>query len=160
MDPRAELGWLADRLERTYREGNWAGRGLVPALEGVSPVEAHWRPTTGQHTIAELVAHVAYWCRWTAHHLQPHRFPHPGQDWPEVPPTREAWEEIRRQVEQAHRDCADAIRSADPSVLDLPAPENSCTWREALADLATHTTYHAAQVFVLRRWYATQELAP
>jgi uncharacterized damage-inducible protein DinB len=159
MDPRAELQRLADRIERTYREGNWAGRGLAAALEGVTAAEAHWRPVTAQHTIAELVAHVAYWCRWTAHHLRPDRHPHPGQDWPQVPPTPEAWERLRAEVEQAHADCARAIREADPSVLDSPAPEDSVTWREALVDLATHTSYHAAQIFVLRRWYATQEIA-
>jgi uncharacterized damage-inducible protein DinB len=159
VDPRDELAWLADRLERTYREGNWAGKGLAQALEGVTALEAHWRPVTGQRTIAELVAHVAYWCRWTAHHLQPERYPHPGQDWPAVPPTVQAWEEVRRDVEEAHRDCAQAVRAADPALLDRPAPENSGTWREALVDLATHTSYHAAQIFVLRRWYATQDLA-
>ncbi len=159
MDARSELYWLADRLERTYREGNWAGRGLAAALEGVTVLEAHWRPVTGQRTIAELVAHVAYWCRWTAHHLHPDRYPHPGSDWPEVPPTAAAWEEVGRQVEQAHRDCAEAIRASDPRILDAPAPENSVTWREALVDLATHTSYHASQIFVLRRWYATQEIA-
>lgn len=159
MDPRSELRWLADRLERTYREGNWAGRGLASALDGVSAVEAHWRPLTGQRTIAELVAHVAYWCRWTAHHLRPDRYPHPGADWPEVTRTADAWERLRAEVEQAHADCAEAIRSADPALLDTPAPDDSATWREALVDLATHTSYHAAQIFVLRRWYATQELA-
>jgi hypothetical protein len=127
MDPRAELQQLADRIERTYREGNWAGRGLAAALEGVTAAEAHWRPVTAQHTIAELVAHVAYWCRWTAHHLRPDRHPHPGQDWPQVPPTPEAWERLRAEVEQAHADCARAIREADPSVLDSPAPEDSVT---------------------------------
>lgn len=159
MEPRRELAWLADRLVRTYREGNWAGQGLAQALEGVSPLEAHWRPVTSQRTIAELASHAAYWCRWTAHHLQPDRFPHPGQDWPEVPSTPEAWEKIRREVEQAHLECAEAIRNADPGILDAPAPENSVTWREALVDLATHTSYHAAQIFVLRRWYATQDIA-
>lgn len=159
MDPDKELSWLAERLERTYREGNWAGRGLAAALEGVTAAEAHWRPVTGQRTIAELVAHTAYWCRWVAHHLRPEEFPDPGQDWPEVPPTAETWERVRREAEQAHRDCASAVRRADPAVLDAPAPEDSGTWREVLVDLATHTSYHAAQVFVLRRWYATQELA-
>lgn len=159
MEARAELRWLADRLERTYREGNWAGPGLAHALEGVSAPEAHWRPVSGQHTMAELVAHVAYWCRWVAHHLRPDQFPRPGADWPEIPPTRDAWERVRVDVERAHADCAAAIRAADPAVLDSTAPENSGTWREALVDLATHTSYHAAQIFVLRRWYATQDLA-
>lgn len=159
MDPRDELRWLADRIERTYREGNWAGRGLADAIEGVTAPEAHWRPVTGQRTIAELVAHVAYWCRWAAHHLRPDRYPHPGQDWPELVPAPEAWQRLLREVEQAHADCSEAIRTADPALLDTPAPDDSATWRQVLVDLATHTSYHAAQIFVLRRWYATQEVA-
>lgn len=159
MDARTGLRWLADRLERTYREGNWAGPGLSQALEGVTVPEAHWRPVSGQHTIAELASHVAYWCRWVAHHLRPSEFPDPGGDWPEIPPTREAWERVRADLERAYSDCAAVIRALDPAILDAPAPEDSGPWREVLVDLATHISYHAAQIFVLRRWYATQELA-
>lgn len=159
MGPREELERLADRLERAYHQGTWAGRALAQVLEGVSPLEAHWRPVTEQRTIAELTAHVAYRCRWTAHQLDPNGFPHPGQEWPAVAPTAEAWDEIRREVAQAHRDCARAIRTADPALLDQLVPQTAFTFRELLTDLAAHTLCHAAQISLLRRWYATQDLA-
>src|SRR3989304_795483 len=71
-------GWLAERLERTYGEGNWAGKGIRPALEGLTAAEAHWRPVPAQHTIAEIAWHMAYWCWKVAHWLDPDAVPAPG----------------------------------------------------------------------------------
>ncbi len=53
--------WLIEHVDRTYQEGNWAGTGVRPALEGVSAELAGWRPHPEQHTIAEIALHMAYW---------------------------------------------------------------------------------------------------
>src|SRR3990172_9142083 len=73
-------GWLAERLERTYGEGNWAGKGIRPALEGLTAAEAHWRPVPAQHTIAEIAWHMAYWCWKVAHWLDPDAVTDPGEE--------------------------------------------------------------------------------
>lgn len=52
--------WIADRYDLTHRLGNWAAHGVEPALEGVTWEIASWRPAPDQHTIAEIVAHLAY----------------------------------------------------------------------------------------------------
>lgn len=52
-------GWIAERYELTNRLGNWAAHGVQPALEGLTVEMANWRPADGQHTIAEMIAHLA-----------------------------------------------------------------------------------------------------
>ena len=56
--------WIARRYELTHRLGNWAARGLEPALEGITAERAEWRPTRDQHTLAEIAARAA-------HHKEP-----------------------------------------------------------------------------------------
>ncbi len=155
MTPREELNWIAGRLERAYREGTEAAKGLAEVLNGVTSVEAYWRPVTAQPTVAELVSDIAYRYRWVARHLRGGEETHPEQ----APSTQEAWEALLRRIGEALAECVRTIRAADPAVLDAPGPRGVNTWREVLADLATDTSYYAAQILVLRRWYATQELA-
>ncbi len=153
MDLRA---WAAERLERTYRDGNWAGSGVLPALRDVTLDEAHWRPAPEQHTIAEIALHVAYWCWMVAYRLDPGSTAKPGEDWQPVAPTPEAWQRVLEGLEGAHAACAAAIRAADPARLDEPIPDSPWAVRDVVADIATHDSYHAAQIFVLRRLYAAR----
>ncbi len=159
MTPHEELVWIAGRLERAYRKGTGVAKGLAEVLKGVTSVEAHWRPVTAQPTIAELVSDITHRYRGVARHLRTGQGLHPGEAPTQVPPTHEDWEELLRQLEEALAECVQGIRTADPALLDAPAPGSSDLWREVLVDLATDTSHHAAQILVLRRWYATQELA-
>lgn len=151
-------GWLAERLEGTYVEGNWAGKGIRPALEGLTAAEAHWRPVPAQHTIAEIARHMAYWCWQVAHWLDPDAVTDPGEEgWQPVAPTPEAWLEVQLDLERAHRTAAAVIRKLTAEALGQPyRPGGPGPWKklDVVVDLATHDSYHAAQIFVLRRWYA------
>ncbi len=48
------LRWARARVDQTFRKRNWAGRGVLPALRGVTSAQAHWRPSPAQHSIAEI----------------------------------------------------------------------------------------------------------
>ncbi len=150
--------WLAQRLQGTYLEGNWSGKGVRPALEGVTPEEAHWRPVPAQHTIAEIAWHMAYWCWKVARWLDPAAVVDPGEEeWRPVAPTTEAWIDVQEDLGRAHEACAATIRRLPAEALAEPyRPGGTGPWTklDVVADLATHDSYHAAQIFLLRRWYA------
>lgn len=149
--------YLAERLERTYREGNWSGPGVVPALAGITVEEAHWRPAPDQHTIAELAWHIAYWCWFVAHRLDPETVTHPGDDWQPVERSEAAWATVLDEIDRAHAACDRAIREVAPERLDQPVrPESPWRMLDLVTDIATHDSYHAAQIFVLRRLYRAQ----
>lgn len=90
-------GWIAERYDLSQRLGNWAARGVAPALEGVTGEMASWRPVPDQHTIGEIVAHLAYHAELGEQRLR-----------------GGAWEYV---------------------------------------DIATHDSYHAGQIFVLKRLF-------
>ncbi len=150
--------WLADRLTRTYADGNWSGKGVRPALEGVTLEEAHWRPTPDQHTIAEMAAHMAFWCWKAASWFDPESATDPGEEeWPAVLPSVQAWAQVVDELARAHAACAAIVRRLDPAVLEehyRPAGPGPWNKLSIIVDLATHDSYHVAQIFVLRRLYA------
>src|SRR2546426_12255181 len=53
--------WILEHVDQTYRKGNWAGRGVLPAIEGVDAGAAHWRPHPERHTIAGIALHMGHW---------------------------------------------------------------------------------------------------
>ncbi len=53
--------WIRRRCNRTYRSHNWAGKGSLLSVQGVTTEVAHWRSDPKQHSIAEIILHMAFW---------------------------------------------------------------------------------------------------
>lgn len=154
--------WIAARYDLTHRVGNWAARGVAPALEGVTGEIANWRPAPDQHTIAEVVAHLAYHTELVAQRLRGGAWEYRREDdWQAGPPTEEAWARVRARLERAHEDFAAVLAALDAGQLLEPLDES---WLSSdlvtrridyAVDIATHDLYHAGQIFVLKRWFGT-----
>ena len=154
--------WIVRHVDQTYRKGNWAGRGVLPALEGVSTEESAWRPNPEQKTIAEIALHMAYWKDAVTARTsgQPWRYSE-EMDWRPVPATARGWEEARAELERAHERLLQALRACSAERLNDVL--GKAWWAEdgdgqaRIIDfaigVAQHDMYHAAQVFVLRRLY-------
>ncbi|MDR5709735.1 MAG: DinB family protein [Armatimonadota bacterium] len=151
--------WFAGRMRKILREGPEGEEGLQGLLADVTPPEAHWRPVSEQPSIADLVAHLTYRYAWTAHELRP-RHPHPGPDpWQRPAPAPGSWEELRKRLVHAVEACAETVQEADEALLEWAVPGREGPWRDVLTDLLLEAMYTAGQIAVLRRWYATQEIA-
>ena len=154
--------WIADRYDLTHRLGNWAARGVMPALEGVNCEIANWRPAPDQHTIAEVVAHLAYHTELVAKRLRGGNWEYRREsDWQAGPPTEDAWARGRARLEGAHEDFAAVLAALDDAQLLEPLDKS---WLSSdlvtrridyAVDIATHDIYHAGQIFVLKRLFAT-----
>lgn len=162
MASQSIAGWLRNRVDRTYRSGNWAGSGPLRAIRGVSPQAAHWRPHPEQHTIAEITLHMGYWKDAVTARLvgRPWRYDQDA-NWRPVAPTARGWAQARAELAGAHRRLMHALRAArDADLLAAPAAAvdpRRLRWRmlDFVVDVATHDSYHAAQIFVLRRLAAS-----
>lgn len=153
-------GWIVEHCDQTYKMGNWAGKGVLPAIEGVATEEAAWRPNPEQHTIGELVLHMAYWKDAVTTRLggQPWKYDE-QMDWRPVPATAEGWEEARAELGRAHDRLLAVLRSLNAN--RLPEPVGKAWWLEDgqaraidfAVGVAHHDMYHAAQIFILRRLY-------
>lgn len=154
------LTWIGQRFDLTNRLGNWAAHGVQPALDGVTPAMANWRPAPDQHTIAETMAHLAYHRELVALRLrsEPKDY-RPEEDWQAGPPTEDGLAQLRARLDRAHRDVAGAIGELKAEQLLEPlmgswlSPKVVTRRIDLAVDIATHDLYHAGQIFVLKRLY-------
>lgn len=143
--------WTLWHVRRTYGRGNWAGKGVLPALKEVTADQAHWRPRPDQHNIAEVALHMAYWKDAVTARLtdRPWKYDD-AQNWRTVDPTEDGWSAARVALDAAQRRLVKAIRALPPARL---MARGRGPWRllDYLVDIATHDSYHVGQIFVLRR---------
>ena len=98
--------WIVEHCDHTYRKGNWAGRGVLPSIEGVTVEEASWRPNSDQHTIGELVLHMAYWKDAVTARVRGKPWEYNEEmDWRPVPPTTQGGKMPRRSFSDRMRWC-------------------------------------------------------
>jgi uncharacterized damage-inducible protein DinB len=156
-------GWIVERFELTNKLGNWAAHGVAPALEGVTVEMANWRPVPDQHTIAEMIAHLAYHRELVALRLRGEPKDYRAEDdWQAGAATGDGLTQVRARLDRAHRDVAAALAELKPDELLKPvmaswlSPKRLTRTIDLGVDIATHDLYHAGQIFVLKRLYAAR----
>jgi uncharacterized damage-inducible protein DinB len=124
------------------------------ALEQLSAPDAERRLADAGHSIAEIVAHMAYWQDWFCRRCAGHADPMPApaaKGWPEVTPG--SWPEIHdRFIAGLDRAVALADRGDQPiaPAIEFP-PLAGFTAREAVIHIAQHNSHHLGEVIVLRQ---------
>jgi uncharacterized damage-inducible protein DinB len=127
-----------------------------PALEGLTPELADRRVPGAPHSIAEIVAHLAFWQEWFCRRCEGTGDPMPQQaalGWPRPDPG--GWEALRRRfLDGADRlariaEAGDPQRRVDPP-LEFP-PLANYTVEEVVVHVATHNAHHLGQVVLLRQ---------
>jgi len=177
------VDWIVEHVEMTYRKGNWAGPGVLPALAGLTPDEASWRPNPEQKTAGEMIRHMAYWKDAVTARLTAGSWAYTEEDnWRPVAASADGLEAALAELAASHDRLMTAMRSLTPERLHERA--GRAWWREpvdprapfvgaytdtvnpgqAIATVfdfalgaAQHDMYHAAQVFVLRRGFKTRQ---
>ncbi len=148
------LEGLAASIERTVRGPVWHGSALGELLSGVTAASAAAHPVSGAHSIWELVLHITSWAaiaEWRLS-LKPTGEPADDEDWPPVSRTTPtAWKTALRQLGDAHRSLADAVRRMDPALLDRNVPRREYTVRAMLHGVVEHGAYHGGQIAMLVR---------
>lgn len=126
-------------------------------LEDLSEAHAHRRVDGSAHTIAELVAHLAFWQAWflARCHGQPAPMPeHAAEGWPLTPPG--SWPGTHAAFQSGLKDAAllaaDRDRAAVPlaPAIEFP-PLAHYTIGDALTHVAIHNAHHLGQVVTLRQ---------
>lgn len=158
-DPdRPCLDWLLCGLAQAYDDATTSDiEPLLYAIEGVDAELADWRATPNQHTIREIVGHVAAWKWCVVHHLRGE--PVEGlatwsfQDVAVDPPIPGAWDEVVADLRQAQAALVQEVsKLPDPRLNELAG---SRPLGLILTGMAGHDSYHAGQIVVLRRlWEA------
>ncbi|HET6780622.1 MAG TPA: DinB family protein [bacterium] len=146
--------WVLLHCRQTYQRRNWAGKGVLPAIKGVTAEQAHWRPQPDQHNIAEIALHMGYWKDRVTAGLTGRKWKYSDADnWRTVPHTDAGWSAAQTELEAAQRRLMQGIRGLAPSRL-MERAVGPWKWLDFIVDIATHDSYHAAQIFVIRRLFS------
>jgi len=127
------------------------------ALEQLTAADAERRLPEATHSIAEIVAHMAFWQDWFCQRCEgvaePMAVP-AARGWPTV--ALDSWPDVRGQFEAGLERAATLADRADHSV--APAIESGplahYTIRDALVHVAQHNSHHLGQVILLRQLMA------
>ena len=124
-------------------------------LEGLDQTSAETRLAGAPHSIAEIVAHLAFWQNWFYARCTGNAVPivsSAAAGWPAV--GQNSWPSIHSQflerLEQlASLSDGDVSRRVEPPI-EFP-PLANYTVAEALVHVANHNSHHLGQVILLRQ---------
>jgi uncharacterized damage-inducible protein DinB len=152
--PVDELHRIATAIERTVTGPVWHGSPLSELVRDVSAADAAAHPIHGAHSIWELVLHIAAWANIVEARLSPTPTPEPmdAEDWPPVPATTPMeWTRCCARLHMAHESLADAVRRADPVILNRTVHARQHDVRFMLLGIPEHGAYHGGQIALLTR---------
>lgn len=138
------------------------GASALGAIRGVGPEEAAWRPAPGRHSIWALTLHTAYWNYAVWRRVSGGArggFPRSPSNWPDPPEVVAAasWKEDRALLRRYHGLLRETMAELDPALLDEPSGGRSgYTYADLLMGIVLHDTYHAGQIQMLKRLYASR----
>ena len=130
---------------------------LAPAkaLEGLATEDAERRLSGAPHSIAEIVAHMAFWQDWFLARCLGHgagMATSAAEGWPAVAPG--SWPEVRMRFLDGLRNLAELPAAAHTTPITPPIefpPLANYTVGEALIHVSTHNSHPLGQVIVLRQ---------
>lgn len=134
---------LLEQLHTTDDKEDW----FVPirvAVEGLTPEQAKWTDGHGNHSIGQIVNHLAFWnARWLD------RFNGKGGNYNGSNDDTfnnfdaKAWKAVVEQVENGMKDWENAVQNADEARLKTSA--------SLVAHVGTHNAYHVGQIIYIRK---------
>lgn len=141
------LIWIT---ESEYHGGSFNGPNLVKTLKSLTMEQVTTKDTYEGYSVWGIVLHLMYWKHYLARVLGDETlsdFPYPGEDWPVLPEvlTSSAWGQVLGELDSIHTAYMTALE-AFPEERLSEKMSWGCTFGEAVAWLATHDTYHVAQI--------------
>lgn len=141
----SELGsLLSEQLKFSHTDENW----FVPtqiAIDGLTSDQANWKDSTANHSIAELISHLAFW-----NDIQLRAFK--GEDFSDFQIdndttfksyTEEGWNQIVHKLDSVQLELKQLTENANGKELS--------EWASNLSAIASHNAYHAGQIVYIRK---------
>lgn len=141
---------LEETMERAL-SGKGAHVETQDVFEGVDWQSAGRVPAGAPHSLFQLLKHMAYWQDWAVGWLDGKKPPlpnHAAGSWPggPSPQTRGEWEQAVRRFRRGLTGLQQRVRKAE-----LLARRGHTTRLGMLRTMASHNSYHAGQVVMLRQ---------
>lgn len=144
-----ELKWISYLTEREYTAGSFNGPAFIQTVRKLTVEQAADADTHDGYTSWAIVLHDAYF-KWKVlefFHPGRHEWPYERKSFPAIPEaTDENWQatiSFSDEIHGAYLALLDKLTSED---VEREIPEWECSVGQALAWIATHDSYHAAQI--------------
>jgi len=155
---------LSRFLNSAFAGPAWHGPSVRASVRGVLPDEAQWKPGPGRNSIWELALHIAYAKHRVRGRLESspstrfaRRLARPW--WPEIYSSLadgDGWTRDRVLLDASHGRLITALEAIPAGRLDESRKGKWFTLRDEVAGLALHDVYHAGQILLIRRLYASK----
>jgi hypothetical protein len=135
---------LLQQLKTTHTVKEW----FVPvniALEGVTPEQAMWRDSSGNHSIGQLTYHLLFWNqRQLAKFNGLPEGDSPGSNEETFSAfNKDQWERTVSRL--------DSVLTALEKSFSEAEPEKLKSWYSTFANISTHNAYHTGQILYFRK---------
>ncbi len=135
---------LLEQLKGTHNQEEW----FVPvkiAIEGLTPEQAAWKDETENHSIAQLVNHLAFWNQQQLAKFRGEKPPVFSGDNKETFAglDKSSWDASVKQLDEVLTALEKTIEEADEAKL--------AKWASNIAKISTHNAYHTGQIIYIRK---------
>ena len=139
------LNWILAITKSEYNGNSFNGPNLIKTLKSLSFNQVISTDTFENYSVWSIVLHLMLAEMLGAQDLA--SFPYNGDNFPELPEliTEQTWDNILVELDSIHNAYIKTLKEFDSTKLDEKM-EWGCSFGEAVAWMATHDTYHNAQI--------------
>ncbi|HVH89189.1 MAG TPA: DinB family protein [Terriglobales bacterium] len=153
----------AKRIAELYRsvyEGDrngeaWHGLALKPLLKGLTAEQASRASKTGDHSILQLVLHIAYWEEIVLRRFKGEVVDaalNTPDDWPPNRKLTDAeWQAALTRLDKSHVALRNAIEACSDEKLKQTVPKRDHDNYTLLHGIINHCVYHSGQIASVKR---------
>ena len=144
-----ELKWISYLTEREYTEGSFNGPSFMQTVRTLTVEQAADSDTHDGYTSWSIVLHDAYFKWKVLDFFDPGAcdWPYEKTSFPAIPEaTAENWKRTIRFSDEIHDAYMRLLDELTPQDVEKEIAEWECSVGQALAWIATHDSYHVAQI--------------
>ena len=135
---------LLEQLKNTHTNQDW----FVPAktaMEGLTAEQAHWKGSTENHSIAQLVSHLTFWNEMSLKAFK-------GDSIPDFMGENEETFEIYTETDwKTTVRKLDSVQNEWEKLVADASGEKLLEWNKELGNMSSHMAYHTGQMVYIRK---------
>ena len=142
-------------MEDAYEGEPWFGRSIGELLSEIDESIAFEKPG-GQHSIIELIWHMATWKEFTISRLKEredktlHHFE--SEDWRELDHSdRSLLQKGKNEFERLHNELLSLLKHQEDDILTQKVKERNYDFRKLLNGIIQHDIYHIGQIAYVKK---------
>lgn len=150
-----EIQSIIRNLENTLDGTPWYGRSVYAILREVDSSIAYKKPTSGSHSLIELLYHMLTWAEFTLKRIEKDKINDLAAfekiDWREIESKIHDWDEGLGAFIAAHQQIIALLATKGDTFLNETVDYRQYNFRFLLNGLIQHNIYHLGQVAYLKK---------